>query len=225
MIGFRQATFSYQAREILSGVDLDIEPGGFLFLTGPSGAGKTTLLRLCYLSLRPTSGRVLAFGEDVSSADRDTVARLRQRIGVVHQDGKFLDHLSVAENIALPLRVSGRYNKGSEADMRDLLDWVGMKDRADALPVQLSGGEKQRAALARAVINSPDLLIADEPTGNVDWEMAVRLLDLMIELNRLGKAVLVATHDLSLIRAAKSRVAARVVRLHKGAVRKAEVDL
>lgn len=225
MIAFRQAGFRYETEDILSGLDFEIKPGTFLFLTGPSGAGKTTLLRLCYLSLRPTSGAMTAFGTDVAEADRDTVAGFRQRIGVVHQDCQFLDHLSVAENIALPLRVAGRYTKNSAADLRDLLEWVDLFDRAEALPPQLSGGEKQRAALARAVINSPEILIADEPTGNVDWDMAMRLLNLMIELNRMGRTVLVATHDLNLIRAAKSRVPVRVMRLKQGKLTKAEVDL
>jgi cell division transport system ATP-binding protein len=155
---------------------------------------------------------------------------MRRRIGVVHQDCQFLDHLSVSENISLPLGVSGHPATGQEAaeaqeDLEELMAWVGLTHRATALPAELSGGERQRAALARGVIMSPDVLIADEPTGNVDWEMSQRLLRLLVELNKMGKTVLVATHDLSLIRAAKAQVQARVLRIVNAGIQTAGADL
>jgi cell division transport system ATP-binding protein len=216
---------NYGGGPLLENVSLSLPPGTFHFLTGPSGAGKTTLLKLCYLELDPTSGRVDVFGKSSTSMSRDDVARARQRIGVVHQDCKFLDHLSISENILLPLTVGDR-DEAAEADnLKELLAWVGLSHNADALPPQLSGGERQRAALARAVIMSPDVIIADEPTGNVDWEMSLRLLSLLIELNRMGKSVLVATHDLNLIRQAKSQVPIRVLRIRDKTVQSAGADL
>jgi cell division transport system ATP-binding protein len=211
MIDLSRVAYSYGGGELFADLTLSLAPGSFHFLTGPSGAGKTTLMKLCYGELRPTGGRVTLFGQDLGQMDRDKVALARRRIGVVHQDCQFLDHLPLSENVLLPLTVSGR---GSEAgNLDDLLAWVGLKDQAGQRPPSLSGGERQRAALARAVITSPDVILADEPTGNIDWEMSQRLLRLLIELNRMGKAVLVATHDLNLIRAAKAQVQARVLRL------------
>ncbi|MGE4325106.1 MAG: cell division ATP-binding protein FtsE, partial [Pseudodonghicola sp.] len=190
-----------------------------------SGAGKTTLLKLCYGALKPTSGRILAFDADMRGLDRDQMALLRRRIGVVHQDCRFLDHLPLADNIALPLVVSGRDMLREAENLRELISWVGLSARADALPPELSGGERQRAALARAVIMSPDVVLADEPTGNVDWDMSMRLLRLLVELNRMGKTVLIASHDLSLIRAAKSQVQARVLRISNRRLQLAGADL
>ena len=217
--------YNYGGGELLSDVSIQLGSGSFHFLTGPSGAGKTTLLKLCYGALTPTAGRVRAFNMDVRGLDRDQMAHLRRRIGVVHQDCRFLDHLSLKENIALPLTVSGRDTAGEEENLRELLSWVGLTDRMDARPPELSGGERQRAALARAVILSPDVIIADEPTGNVDWEMSQRLLRLLIELNHMGKTILVATHDLSLIRAAKNQVQARVLRISSRQLQLAGADL
>lgn len=225
MIELAQVEYGYGDRALLSKLDLTLAPGSFHFLTGPSGAGKTTLLKLCYLDLAPRAGRLTVFGEDARRLDRRGVALARRRIGVVHQDCRFIDHLSVAENIALPLTVSGREAAGYEADIADLLSWTGLSDRADALPPELSGGERQRAALARAVVMSPDIILADEPTGNVDWEMSLRLLQLMVELNKLGKAVLIATHDLTLIRQAKAQVQARILRIRGGMVEAGGSDL
>ncbi len=186
---------------LFSGIDLILKPGSFSFLTGPSGAGKSSLLKLLYLAGRPSSGEISLFDRPVSSLNRDGLAALRRRIGVVFQEFRLLDHLSAYENAALPLRILGKNEADYRADVEDLLDWVGLGDRLDALPPTLSGGEQQRVAIARAVVTQPDLLIADEPTGNVDPEMGARLMRLFIELNkRAGTTVLIATHDLGLVR-------------------------
>ena len=225
MIELDNVSHSYGGGELLNDVSLHLQPGSFHFLTGPSGAGKTTLLKLCYGALLPTSGRLAVFGEDIARLDRDQMAFLRRRIGVVHQDCQFLDHMTLAENVALPLMVSGRPAEAEQNNLTELLSWVGLGERLEAHPPELSGGERQRAALARAVILSPDVVLADEPTGNVDWEMSQRLLHLLIELNRMGKTVLIATHDLSLIRAAKSQVQARVLRISQRRLQLAGADL
>ncbi|XDA97800.1 ATP-binding cassette domain-containing protein [Sulfitobacter sp. LCG007] len=225
MIELENVAYSYGGGELLSDISLTLAPGSFYFLTGPSGAGKTTLLKLCYGALLATAGRVEIFGKDIRGLERDEVARLRRRMGVVHQDCQFLDHLSVSENIALPIAASGRQAAAANGDLVELMAWVGLTDRAAALPPELSGGERQRAALARAVIMSPDVVLADEPTGNIDWEMSQRLLRLLVELNRMGKTVLIATHDLSLIRAAKAQVQARVLRIANRRVQLAGADL
>lgn len=211
MIELDNVAYNYGGAELFSDLNLSLAPGSFHFLTGPSGAGKTTLMKLCYGALIATSGQVRLFGENAREMDRDSVAQSRRRIGVVHQDCQFLDHLTVAENIALPLSVAGKSPQPSDVD--DLLTWVGLTGQAGQLPPEMSGGERQRAALARAVIMSPEVILADEPTGNVDWDMSQRLLSLLVELNKMGKTVLIATHDLSLIRTAKSQVSARVLRL------------
>lgn len=223
MIAFENVAYSYGGGELLSEVSLRLAPGSFHFLTGPSGAGKSTLLKLCYAELLPTAGRVTLFDREVRSLNRDEVAMTRRRIGVVHQDCQFIDHLPLATNVTLPAIVSGRTSE--LADLGDLLNWVGLAKLADALPPQLSGGERQRAALARAVMMSPDVVLADEPTGNLDWEMSLRLLTLLVELNKMGKTILVATHDLNLIRAAKQQVPARVLRIAKRRVQLAGADL
>ncbi len=213
MIELENVAYSYGGGELLSDMTLSISAGAFYFLTGPSGAGKTTFLKLCYGALVPTAGQIRIFGNDVRSMSRDDIAVARRRIGVVHQDCKFIDHMNVEDNIALPLAVSGNNTLAEDANIKELLAWVGLSKRAKAFPPELSGGERQRAALARAIIMSPDVILADEPTGNVDWEMSERLLKLLLELNRMGKTVLIASHDLSLIRSAKSQVQARVLRI------------
>lgn len=212
MIELSNVAYTYGGAELFGEVTLSLSPGSFHFLTGPSGAGKTTLLKLCYGDLTATAGDVRIFGTETRQMSRDDVALARRRIGVVHQDCQFLDHLPLRDNILLPMTVSDRQEEG-EMHVDDLLAWVGLKNQATLLPPQLSGGERQRAALARAVITAPDVIIADEPTGNIDWDMSQRLLTLLVELNRMGKAVLIATHDLNLIRAAKPQVSARSLRL------------
>jgi cell division transport system ATP-binding protein len=201
--------------EVLRDLTFQIEPKSFQFLTGPSVAGKTTLIRLFFLALRPTRGLLSFFGRDASSIGRIELPSVRRRIGVVFQDFRLLDHLTTFENVALPLRVLGREESAYRGDVVELLRWVGLGDRMHALPPILSGGEKQRAAIARAVIGKPELLLADEPTGNVDPQMARRLLRLFIELNRLGTSVLIATHDHQLMRQFK----APRLELHDGNVR------
>ena len=185
--------------EVLHDVTFAIQPRSFQFLTGPSGAGKTTLLRLMLMSVAPTRGLMSLFGQQVGRISKPTLTSLRRRMGVVFQDFRLLDHLTTYENVALPLRVQGRDEASYRSEVIELLRWVGLGERMYALPPVLSGGEKQRAAIARALIMRPELLLADEPTGNVDPSLARRLLRLFIELNRLGTSVVIATHDLTLM--------------------------
>ena len=225
MIELENVAYNYGGGELLSEISLKLQPGSFHFLTGPSGAGKTTLLKLCYGALVPTSGFVRLFDRDVRELERDDIALARRRVGVVHQDCQFLDHLTVADNIALPLMVAGRDLLAEGANLKELTNWVGLTARSGAYPPELSGGERQRAALARAVIMSPDVIVADEPTGNIDWDMSQRLLRLLVELNRMGKTIMIATHDLALIRAAKTHVQARVLRISNRRLQLAGADL
>lgn len=200
MIRFENVGLRYgMGPEILRDISFHITKDSFQFLTGPSGAGKTTLLRLLFMSLRPTRGLITVFGKDRSKITRREMPALRRRIGVVFQDFRLLDHLTTYENVALPLRVRGREETSYRSDVIELLKWVGLGERMHVLPPVLSGGEKQRAAIARALIEQPEILLADEPTGNVDPPLARRLLRLFIELNRSGTAVVIATHDLSLM--------------------------
>src|SRR4051812_28014828 len=185
--------------EVLRDLSFRIEPHSFQFLTGPSGSGKSSLLRLLFLSLRPTRGLITLFGHDIASLSKDSLATLRRRVGIVFQDFRLLDHLSTYENVALPFRVVGRDENSYRGEVIELLRWVGLGERMWALPAVLSGGEKQRAAIARAVIARPQLLLADEPTGNVDPSLAARLLRLFVELNKSGTSVLIATHDIALM--------------------------
>jgi cell division transport system ATP-binding protein len=185
--------------EVLRDVSFSIERGSFQFLTGPSGAGKTSLMRLMFLALKPTRGLMSLFEHDVATLSRSSLPTLRRRIGVVFQDFRLLEHLTTYENVALPLRVMGRDEADYRVDVLELLGWVGLGERAHVHPPVLSGGEKQRAAIARAVITQPELLLADEPTGNVDPTLARRLLRLFFELNRLGTAIIIATHDIGLM--------------------------
>jgi cell division transport system ATP-binding protein len=186
--------------EVLQDVTLALDPGGFYFLTGASGAGKTTLLKIIYLGERPSRGIVTLFDTDIATADRGVCAALRRRIGIVFQDFRLLPHLSLHDNVALPLRLAGTSEREIRDNVGELLGWVGLGDRAQARPPTLSGGEQQRAAIARAIIGRPDLLIADEPTGNVDEENAVGLVRLFERMNRLGTTIVVATHNLAFVR-------------------------
>lgn len=201
MIEFSDVGLRYgNGPEILRDLTFKIEPGTFYFLTGPSGAGKTSLLRLLLLSLKPTRGRVTMFGEDVSHLTQDRLLQMRRHIGIVFQEFRLLDHLTTYENVALPLRVLGQAESEYRGNVTELLDWVGLGERMDALPSLLSGGEKQRAAIARAVIARPKVLLADEPTGNVDPDLSSRLVHLFAELNRtLGMTIILATHELPLL--------------------------
>jgi cell division transport system ATP-binding protein len=185
--------------DVLSNLNFALAPGSFHFVTGPSGAGKSSLLKLIYLAAQPSKGTVHLFGQDTAKADAAAKPQLRRRIGVVFQDLTLLDHLSTFDNAALPLRIAGRRPSDYRNDVAELLSWVGLGPRMHAMPATLAGGERQRLAIARAVVNRPDILLADEPTGNVDHEMAVRIFRLFVELNKLGATVLIATHDQDLI--------------------------
>jgi len=185
--------------EVLRDITFSVEPRSFQYLTGPSGAGKTTLLKLMLLSLKPTRGLINLFGHDVTRRQNDALSAARRRMGVVFQDFRLLDHLTVYENVSLPMKVKGREESSYRSEVIELLRWVGLGERMHSIPPVLSGGEKQRAAIARALIVKPELLLADEPTGNVDPPLARRLLRLFMELQQLGTAVVIATHDLNLM--------------------------
>ncbi|QJU60884.1 cell division ATP-binding protein FtsE [Sphingomonas sp. AP4-R1] len=193
-VGLRYGT----GAETLSNLTFSLAPGSFHFLTGASGAGKTSLLRLITLAQRPSRGIIRLFGEDVVTLPREALPMVRRRVGVVYQDFRLVPHLTAFENVALPLRIMGQDDAAVCASVNEMLDWVGLSARAEARPPTLSGGEQQRVAIARAVVGRPDLIVADEPTGNVDPEMAERLFQLFEGLHRLGTTVLVATHDLPL---------------------------
>lgn len=208
-VGLRYGT----GPETLSDISFTLQAGAFYFLTGASGAGKTSLLKLLYLAQRPTRGLIRLFGEDAVTLPRQRLPGFRRRIGVVFQDFRLLSHLSTYDNIALPLRLSGVPESEVAAPVDEMLAWVGLTDRADAKPPTLSGGEQQRVAIARAVIDRPEMLVADEPTGNVDPDMAERLLHLFESLNRLGTTVVVATHDFDLLGRVRS---AQMMRLDGG---------
>ena len=215
MISFENVGLRYGlGPEILRDLTFRIAPLSFQCLSGPSGAGKTSLLRLLFLSLKPTRGLITLFDQDTAALSQDGLATLRRRIGVVFQDFRLLDHLTTFENVALPLRVIGRPEESYRDEVAELLGWVGLGDRMWSLPPVLSGGEKQRAAIARAVIGRPQLLLADEPTGNVDPQLAQRLLRLFVELNKSGTSVIIATHDIALM----DQYDARRLVLHDGRI-------
>jgi cell division transport system ATP-binding protein len=208
-VGLRYGT----DREVLSDISFTLFPGSFYFLTGASGAGKTSLLKLLYLAQRPSRGMIRMFGTDAITLPRERLPGFRRRLGVVFQDFRLVAHLSAFDNVALPLRVAGVAERDLAKPVSDMLDWVGLADRVEARPAQLSGGEQQRVAIARAVIGRPEMLVADEPTGNVDPEMAVKLLRLFEALNRLGTTVVVATHDVHLLKKVPDSL---IMRLDKG---------
>jgi len=201
--------------EILRDISFTLDQGSFHLLTGPSGAGKTSLLKLIYLAERPSRGAISMFGRDIATTPRDELPALRRRIGVVFQDFRLLDHLTVFENVSLPRRVTGELEFHYRAEVEELLSWVGLGNRLNAKPATLSGGEKQRVAIARAVVAKPELLLADEPTGNVDPDIGGRIMRLFIELNRLGTSVLIATHDQRLI---ERLPATRIFKLAEGRI-------
>ncbi len=213
IVAFQAVGMRYgRAPEVLRDIDLTLAPGSFHFLTGASGAGKSSLLKLIYLAHRPSRGLISLFGQDVSLMGRRELPALRRRIGVVFQEFRLLEHLSAFDNVALPLRIAGQRPESYRADVAELLAWVGLGKRMHAMPATLSGGEKQRLAIARAVVAKPDILLADEPTGNVDHEMALRIMRLFVELNRLGTTVMIASHDQDLV----SRFGAPVLHLSEG---------
>lgn len=213
IVEFDQAGLAYgDEPETLSDISMRLREGEFRFLCGPSGAGKTSLLKMLYLAHRPTRGRFSLFGEDAMNAPRDALPAFRRRIGVVFQEFRLLDHLTAFENVALPMKVAGVNQNQYREDVSELLNWVGLGHRMEAKPPTLSGGEKQRVALARALVSKPDLILADEPTGNVDPAMGERIMKLFIELNKLGAAVIVATHDLHLVQ----RLSKPVLRISDG---------
>ena len=208
-VGLRYGT----GKEVLTDISFTLYPGRFYFLTGASGAGKTSLLKLLYLAQRPSRGLIRMFGTDAITLPRERLPGFRRRLGVVFQDFRLVQHLSAFDNVALPLRVAGVSEREIAKPVDEMLDWVGLADRRHARPATLSGGEQQRVAIARAVIARPDMLVADEPTGNVDPEMALKLLQLFESLNRLGTTVVVATHDVHLIRKVPDSL---IMRLDKG---------
>ncbi len=220
MIRFHEVGLSYgdgadgggETGLVLRNISFAVPSGGFRWLLGPSGAGKTSLLRLLYLAARPSRGEAVILGHPVHAAGRRDLVELRRRIGVVFQDFRLLAHLSVFDNVALPLRLAGRPEGQIRADVAEMLRWVGLAGRMAALPPTLSGGEQQRVAIARAVINRPDLILADEPTGNLDEAQAERLMQLLAELNRLGTSIIVATHQTALL----ARHPAPALRLDRG---------
>ena len=200
MIKFEHVGLRYGVGpEVLSDISFTLEPGSFHFLTGPSGAGKTSLMRLIYLGMKPTRGLLTMFGRNISTMNKRDLAKTRQRIGVVFQDFRLMPHLSVFDNVALPLRIMGARPKDIKNNVEELLDWVGLGDYKTVLPQTLSGGQQQRVAIARAVISRPRLLLADEPTGNLDDEIGYRLMRLFDQLNRMGTTLIVATHNKQLM--------------------------
>ncbi|NDB66994.1 MAG: cell division ATP-binding protein FtsE [Methylocystaceae bacterium] len=200
MLSFENVGLRYgSSPETLQDINFDIAPRSFQFLTGPSGAGKTTLMRLIIMALKPSRGMIQIFGKDTAQLTKEEITTTRRKIGVIFQDFRLLDHLTLYENVALPLRVQGKDETGYRSEVYELLRWVGLGGASKRSPSVLSGGEKQRAAIARALISRPKLLLADEPTGNVDPTMAGRILRLFVELHKSGTAVVIATHDLSLM--------------------------
>ncbi len=196
MIRFEHVGLRYGiGPEVLSDVNFTLEPGSFHFLSGASGAGKSSLLSLLYLGRRPTRGLITMFGQETSILSRDQLAAFRQRVGVVFQDFRLLPHLSAFDNVALPLRIMGKSEAEIKNNVRELMDWVGLGDYTNALPLTLSGGQQQRIAIARAIIAHPKLLLADEPTGNLDDEIGMRLMSLFEQLNKTGTTIVIATHN------------------------------
>lgn len=201
LVKFSNVALRYdEGSDVLHDINFELEPGSFHFLTGPSGAGKTSLMKLLYVGQKPTRGAISMFGRDLTLMTRKTMPEVRRQIGIVFQDFRLLNHLSAFDNVALPLRVSNTSEKNIKKNVTELLNWVGLGDKKDCLPHTLSGGEQQRIAIARAVINRPKLLLADEPTGNIDDNIGIKLMTLFEELNRHGTTVVIATHDEDIVR-------------------------
>lgn len=202
MLRAENISFAYQpGKPVLDGASLSLSPGSFTFVSGPSGAGKSSLLSVLALSQQPTSGNLELFGEDATDLSREALPHLRRKIGTVFQDFELLNHLTVAENVALPLKVVGEDAQTTREKVLELLSWIGLHDYADRRPSTLSGGQKQRVAIARAVINKPLLILADEPTGNLDYALSMKLMHLFKSLNEIGTTILFATHDENLMQA------------------------
>lgn len=201
MIKFKNVGLKYDinGENILNGVNFDLKAGSYHFLSGPSGAGKTSLMSLIYLGNMPTMGEITMFEKVTTSLKREELFELRQKIGVVFQDFRLLNHLSTFDNVALPLRIMNKPEKQIQEHVNELLDWVGLGEHKDKLPPTLSGGQQQRVAIARAVIGQPEILLADEPTGNLDDEIGFRLMGLFEQLNRMGTTIVIATHNPQII--------------------------
>ena len=215
MIEMRRLMLRYASgKTALSGMSMHIEKGRFAYLIGESGAGKSSLLRCLYGDVRPTSGRLLVQGVDLRAAANRRVRRLRRDIGIIFQDHKLLFSRTVFENVALPLRVQGWKPERLVARAEKVLEFVGLKDRLWSFPEALSGGEQQRVAIARAMSSKPPLILADEPTGNLDADTARQVMDYLMELNRQGSTVIMATHDLHLLESHPGDI----FRLHAGAL-------
>jgi len=196
MIRFEHVGLRYGiGPEVLSDVNFELEPGSFHFLTGPSGAGKTSLMTLMFLGRKPTRGLVSMFGQNINQLSRRQLSPIRQRVGVVFQEFRLLPHLSAFDNVALPLRIMGQPEKEIRSNVSELLEWVGLGEHQKMLPPTMSGGQQQRVAIARAVIARPKLLLADEPTGNLDDDIGFRLMNLFDQLNRMGTTIVIATHN------------------------------
>ena len=215
MLKFENVGMRYgNSDEVLKDLNFHLEAGSFHFLTGPSGAGKTSLLKLLYLAHKPSRGLINFSGKDIAMQSRKDLPKIRRRIGIVFQDFRLFDHMTAFENVALPLKIHGAKDEQIKDHVQELLAWVGLEDKYNVLPSTLSGGEQQRVAIARALINKPDLLLADEPTGNIDPEMGRKIMHLFVELNKLGTTTVLATHDQNFVKT----MGAPVLRLEKGRV-------
>ncbi len=213
LVSFENVSLQYQQNKpVLREINLALMPGVFYFLTGASGAGKTSLLRLIYQMERPTSGRIQLFGKDMAQIKPSSLPAVRRRLGMVFQDFRLIPHMTALENAALPLRLAGAEEDVAHKYVKELLDWVGLGDRLNALPEEMSGGEQQRTSIARAIVNKPSLLLADEPTGNVDEESSKKLMHLFMELNKMGTTVIFATHQKDIVK----RNAKPILRLKNG---------
>lgn len=207
-------TYASQNRPALDGVSLEIEKGEFVFLVGPSGSGKSTFLRLVLREERPNSGQVWVLGKDLNRLSNWKIPSLRRQIGTVFQDFRLLPNKSVFENVAFALEVIGKPRSHIRKVVPEVLEVVGLEDKMQRRPDELSGGEQQRVAIARAFVNHPMLLIADEPTGNLDPDTSLGIMDLLLRINRTGTTVMVATHDQHTV----DRMQMRVIALEAGKV-------